>query len=201
MKSNLTKVSLALLSAVFILGCQDQAPVGPDGLVPQFDQKSNDPFCPDGVTSRDNKGHCHGDDGDTGGDDPGSPFYQYTFTSSVITTDPSTAIGVRGSPSGNNVSLSCGVEGCADELLELSKDLLLDNIDTDRQECFGDEPFTTQLWNGHVSPIKGGNGLFANFLFEADDKGGKKIPYRLRLFSSAVDGIFPPEVGETDLAP
>ena len=38
MKAPLTKVSLALLSAVFILACQDQGsgPVGPDGLVPQF---------------------------------------------------------------------------------------------------------------------------------------------------------------------
>ena len=38
MKSNLTKVSLALVSAVFLLGCQDQGsgPVGPDGLGPQF---------------------------------------------------------------------------------------------------------------------------------------------------------------------
>ena len=35
MKSNLTKLSLALLSAVFILGCQDVG-TGPDGLVPQF---------------------------------------------------------------------------------------------------------------------------------------------------------------------
>ena len=37
MKAHVTRVSLALLSAVFILGCQDLAsgPVGPDGLVPQ----------------------------------------------------------------------------------------------------------------------------------------------------------------------
>ena len=38
MKSNLAKVSLALLSAVFILGCQDVGTgvVASDGLVPQF---------------------------------------------------------------------------------------------------------------------------------------------------------------------
>ena len=36
MKSNLATVSLALLAAAFVLGCQDVAPVGPDGLVPQF---------------------------------------------------------------------------------------------------------------------------------------------------------------------
>ena len=38
MKSDLTRISLALLSAVFVLACQDLGlgPVGPDGLVPQF---------------------------------------------------------------------------------------------------------------------------------------------------------------------
>ena len=43
MKSDLVKLSLALLSAVFILGCQDQGsgPVGPDGLVPQFAKVKN----------------------------------------------------------------------------------------------------------------------------------------------------------------
>ena len=36
--------------------------MGPDGLVPQFDKKSDEEFCPDEVTPRDNKGHCHDDD-------------------------------------------------------------------------------------------------------------------------------------------
>ncbi len=40
MNAHLTKVSLGLLSAVFILGCQDlgSGPVGPDGLAPQFNK-------------------------------------------------------------------------------------------------------------------------------------------------------------------
>ena len=61
MKSNLFKLSLALLSAVFILSCQDlgSGPVGPDG--PQFDRKNlDDALCPDEVTPRD-RGHCHDD--------------------------------------------------------------------------------------------------------------------------------------------
>ncbi len=45
MKSNLMKVSLALLSAVFVLGCQDLGSVGPDGLVPQFAKKCDSPPC------------------------------------------------------------------------------------------------------------------------------------------------------------
>ena len=60
MTSDLIKVSLALLSAVFVLGCQDQGPVGPDGLVPQFDKADSGAPCP---VTRDAKGHCHGDGG------------------------------------------------------------------------------------------------------------------------------------------
>ena len=46
MKSSLAKVSLALVSVVFILGCQDVG-TGPDGLVPQFAKvKDCDPSNP-----------------------------------------------------------------------------------------------------------------------------------------------------------
>ncbi len=43
MKAHLTKVSLALLSTVFLLGCQEQGsgPVGPDGLGPEFGHKTS----------------------------------------------------------------------------------------------------------------------------------------------------------------
>ena len=53
------------------------------------------------------------------------------------------------------------------------------------------------MWIGHVGPISGGDGLSANFLFRAKDKGKNEIGYRLRLFSREVVGIFPPEVTET----
>ena len=60
MKAHLAKVSLALLSAVFLLGCQEQGsePVGPEGLGPQFAAKkcTADPTLPG----------CGGDDGDDG---------------------------------------------------------------------------------------------------------------------------------------
>ena len=44
MKAHLTKVSLALLSMVFLLGCQEQGsdPVGPEGLGPEFVKKGED---------------------------------------------------------------------------------------------------------------------------------------------------------------
>ncbi len=55
MKAHLANVSLALLSTVFLLGCQEQGsgPVGPEG--PQFDK-------PDPTTGL----HDHGDDGGGG---------------------------------------------------------------------------------------------------------------------------------------
>ena len=48
MKFDLAKVSLALMSAVFILGCQDQGSgvVGPDGLSPQFAKKDKNCVTP-----------------------------------------------------------------------------------------------------------------------------------------------------------
>ena len=67
MKAHLTKVSLALLSTVFLLACQDLGSdaVGPDG--PQFD-KRGDPgaLCGgEGGPVRDENGHCHGDEEST----------------------------------------------------------------------------------------------------------------------------------------
>ena len=58
MKTHLAKLSLALLSTVFLFGCQEQGsgPVGPEGLGPEFDK----PTCEGGT-------HCnHGDDGGSG---------------------------------------------------------------------------------------------------------------------------------------
>ena len=52
MKSHLAKVSLALLSAAFLLGCQDQGS-SPVGLGPEFN-KPNSGNC--------GQVHCHGDD-------------------------------------------------------------------------------------------------------------------------------------------
>ena len=63
MKSHLTKVCLALLSAVFILGCQDlgSGPVGPEGVVPQFNKPNK------------NGDHNHG------ADDGGGPTYNISM--------------------------------------------------------------------------------------------------------------------------
>jgi len=58
MKAHLAKLSLALLSVAFLLGCQEQGsgPVGPEG--PQFDKPDNDPTdCAVGEVF--SSGHCH----------------------------------------------------------------------------------------------------------------------------------------------
>ncbi len=85
MKTHLAKLSLALLSTVFLLGCQDlgSGPVGPDG--PQFDKpfpdQAGDPCDdaePDGP-KRDLNGHCHGDDGVDPVLEPGTLFKNPDF--------------------------------------------------------------------------------------------------------------------------
>ena len=100
MKSDLVKVSLALLSAVFVLGCQDVGwgPVGPDG--PQFDKRGKTgALCGGpGEPVRDENGHCHGDEETTG-----NPRYSVKLTGDIFsvggdegfyeTIDPTGAVG------------------------------------------------------------------------------------------------------------
>ena len=97
MKSNLTKVSLALLSAVFILGCQDlgSGPVGPDGLVPQFnkpvpDNEPNRKACEDPGGFIFENGHCHA------GEERAELTFDITIDSDQLThpTTPVTVFGV-----------------------------------------------------------------------------------------------------------
>ena len=79
MKSHLTKLSLALLSAAFLLGCQGQGsePVGPEG--PQFDKKGTG-TCVAAASG----GHCHGD-GDDGGGGGGTVPVDITVTGGLAT--------------------------------------------------------------------------------------------------------------------
>ena len=74
----------------------------------------------------------------------------------------------------------------------------------DRQTCFG-ATYTTADWSGRLFPKQGVKDVIARFLFDAFDKGGREIRYRLLLDGIADptvangdldDGIFPPEVDE-----
>ena len=84
MKSNLTKVSVALFFAVFILGCQDMAsgPVGPEG--PQFDKRGTPgALCGGpGEPVRDENGHCHSDEEATG-----IPRYRISLIADIDSVD------------------------------------------------------------------------------------------------------------------
>ena len=117
MKSSLTKVSLALLSAVFFLGCQDMGsgPVGPDGWGPQFTH--NDPD------------KVHGGPKNGGGGDDGTKV-SWSLADHVVPkardhddqvpddihTVKSTCSGAPGKPSNPSVEWKddevSGVDGC-----------------------------------------------------------------------------------------
>jgi len=201
MKFNLAKVILALVSVAFLLSCQDigSGPTGPDGLAPQFnkaDELGN---------------HDHGGGGDGGGDNPGSPFYEYTFTGD-ITTDPLTAGGRR--TVGNDEGGAVRLHGCCDndptdgiDDEELILDALLVELvgAVDAGLCFGGMTPLLQFI-GTLRPDKRVvNKVEAVFHFTAKDKSGTPdVQYVLRLDGTVTltdddegDGIFPPELGET----
>ena len=102
MKSDLAKLSLALLSAVFVLGCQDlgSGPVGPDG--PQFDKPDPDGECP---VPRDAKDHCHGDE------EPPPPPEDATFTANFTGNVVTIVGGPLFGPHGGKKMLSGGGVG------------------------------------------------------------------------------------------
>ena len=179
MKSNLAKVSLALLSAVFILGCEDQGSgaVGLD-LVPQFDKAGTpgDP-CPGGGV-RDHKGHCHG------GDDPplARPFTG-TLTGNISSV--------------GDLEL---IEGLADNraTLDLSffRTAPSDGGYTDDEglNCFGNDEYTDILIHVHETRNVGQ----ISFVFDATGNDGTTpINYGAILYPLLVDGDLPPaEVGD-----
>ena len=195
MKSDLTKVSLALLSAVFILGCQDlgTGAVGPDGLEPQF-AKGGIKGPPDG-----------GGGGGGGKENPGSPFYEYTFSGGDITTEPTVAGASQGS-GGVWLHQCCGEagDGIDDELLTLSSTLLANFGSTSEViACFGGIFPLTEYVADLRSDRGTVSGVHAVFHFKARDKTGTEARYILRFIGSVADsnddddGLFPPEDGET----
>ena len=82
MKSHLTKLALALLSVVFLFGCQEQGsePVGPEGL--QFDKKGTGD-----CAAMPHDLHCHGDDSEN----PEGPDVLVTYSDGIMTDEPQLA--------------------------------------------------------------------------------------------------------------
>ncbi len=98
MKPHLAKVSLALLSTVFLLGCQEQGsgPSGPEG--PQFDKKGEGDCGPMGHDF-----HCHeGSKEETKDINTFTAIFQVDVTGGAGTID--TEIGERGALSGPSSS-------------------------------------------------------------------------------------------------
>ncbi len=89
MKLHLTKVSLALLAAAFLLGCQDQGsePVGPEGVGPQFAEGG-------GPQSIHREGSCKGHHRHDPGCDEilGRPEYTVVVTGDLVGSGPTTPV-------------------------------------------------------------------------------------------------------------
>ena len=192
MKAHLAKVSLALLSVAFLLGCQEQGsdPVGPEGLGPEFHHGKGS--------------HADGGGGASSGDNPGASIYEYTFTGD-ITTDPSPA-GARNT-AGNNNDGTLVLHGCCgggdgdgpldSETLILSSDFLA-NFGTSSEvaACFGGI-FPLENFLGTLRPEKKNmNNVEAIFHFKAWDGDKNEADYILRLdgiVNPTGEEIFPPE--------
>ena len=202
MKASLTKVSLALLSAVFVLGCQDQGPVGPEGLEPQFAKaekpdKNCDPTNPPVHPS------CKPDGDDGGKPNPASPFYSYTFTPGGITSDVTTNPDPAGATGGDSSPL---LQGCCDDVKE---ELILsgDIAALFEPRCFAPGQEVIEVirfaeFGGDLRPDKHDkNQVRAVILLKGlNGSGTADIPYRLVLVGNATsddDDIFPPELDET----
>ena len=198
MKAHLAKVSLALLSVAFLLGCQEQGsdPVGPEGLGPEFHHGKGS--------------HADGGGDGGGGDNPGSLFYEYTFTGDITTApSPADARSTVGNDEGGEIRLhqragNDFTDGVDDEALILSG-AFLNLFEGSADNCFDrtlltlvDDDFIT----GTLRPDKKDmNKVEAVFHFHARDKEGlNEVTYRLALDGTADTGgdeIFPPEHRET----
>ena len=188
MKSHLAKVSLALLSAAFLLGCQEQGsePVGPEG--PQFNKPGsvNQNDCPVAL----DKDHCHGDDGD--------PGTKVTWSVADLTADGVDARDAStlqstcdGTPAGATLS------NPTVEWKDGNEDEFEEEDDGENEHCVtvtpvrtDDLPTVTLGNDAHliVATKKGGTIVTVQFLIQ-DKAGPEGIQYRTDRFSLDVTGF------------
>ena len=186
----------ALLGVALVLGCQDVGTgvVASDGAGPQFTHK--DP----------NKEHGKPGGGDTGDDNPGSPFYAYTFAGPLtMDLEPAGARPTVGnSQQGGWVVLRAHFDPEMEEL-KLSGVALVDPLGARR--CFGgdvDSDVRFVEFSGELRPAKKNkNNVKARFLFGSKNLDGDSIVYLLDLEGDGENAtgnegdLFPPEVGQT----
>jgi hypothetical protein len=183
MKAHLAKLSLALLSTVFLFGCQDlgSGPVGLDGLGPEFHHRD---------------GHSKGGDG--GGGSGGVATFWATFESGVTQE----GIITLGAPKGRKQSVQTltgmpGGEPAVRATLDLT---FLQKSVTGGETCFplnsgnGTEP--TSVFNGPLSVglAKDLTNMRVAFYFPAFGTDGTEVSYLLALPGSTSDP-WPPADG------
>ena len=173
MKSSFVNLSLAFLSAVFILGCQDQGsgPVGPDGLVPQFDKPTGNCAMPDP------KGHCHG------GEEPPPPPEDATFTATFTGPDVTGVANPLFGPHGGKKLLSGG--GVNQPPIPLAFNAFLQTANgytgPEGAKCFPEDDYGGSL--GIFQNTPGSDEAIIHYNFTGKDKvnGETDIVYALLL--------------------
>ncbi len=202
MKAHLAKVSLALLSTVFLLGCQDMGsgPVGPDG--PQFDMRDAETEASCGllVGKVFKNGHCHG------GAEP-TPAATFTVLHvGDVTTIPSPITDGRPGLGKKGTSVTFGGVYSTDQIV-LSDDFVTNQSlpPFDRSACFPGGQGGVRAFGGGIRggfrQGKGSNEVTGQYVFEALGIDGSALWYSIELtgtFTTSVSGAaLAPASGES----
>ncbi len=186
----------AVLTAAFLLGCQDQGsePVGPDVLVlpfePQFDMPGTPgDKCP-GAGDRDLKGHCHD------GEEP-TPAGTFTVLHvGDVTTIPSPITDGRPGLGKKGTSVTFGGVYSTDQIV-LSDDFVTNQSlpPFDRSACFPGGQGGVRAFGGGIRggfrQGKGSNEVTGQYVFEALGIDGSPLWYSIELtgtFTTSVSG-------------
>ena len=195
MSAHFTRVSLALLTAVFLLGCQDlgSGPVGVDGLEPQFAKKCESP-------------PCGGGGGGGGGDDNGGTKGKYL----IEFFGDMTGDGV--SPEERITSNSIHVGRFGEVTIEngILFDHNLPQRNTEFQSCFGgkgfmagdpDAPVTLGFEDASGEDTLGDVGLGINHVKKKPvTQAGVVIHFRAKGINGSTDIGYSLEMGFGDIA-
>ena len=166
MKAHLAKVSLALLSAVFLLGCQDMGsgPVGPGGRGPEFAAKK----CTDGPTLP----GCGGGNDDGGAGGTVDLFLSLGFNCDVGATTTTTAA-MRGQVIWENIRRKDSHTHATVQLTGVANGtyLIRGNQDTDGL-CSDDGSFLRRSHSTSVTVVAGSGEARIGFTFGLENEDG-----------------------------
>ncbi len=173
MKAHLTKVSLALLSTVFLLGCQEQGsePVGPEGLGVQAN-KTGEP-------------HTHGGGGGGGGETEAAT-YTVTYTGD-ITTIPSPVTGIPHPGKPGTALQTGGAAGSTDRIV-LSDAFVSGVPHNDAKSCFKITEEGKRVFGfvGAIIRLRKNKGIEGQYFFSAFGiDGTTPVGYQILLTGTA----------------